>query len=130
MQILVQLVPTFEYILQVEIYICTLNSHNSKLSSICNMYHIVNTLRATVCPKSSGPLYIVNYYNRVGHYFLDIQYSILLAPCLRKYISTGARVCVQGEHIKYEALNKLENMCYKICIYYVPLFQEVSLLKG
>ena len=37
---LVQLVPTFEYILQVEIYICTLNSHNSKLSSICNMYHL------------------------------------------------------------------------------------------
>jgi hypothetical protein len=39
MQILVQLVPTFEYILQVEIYICTLNSHTLKVSSICNMYH-------------------------------------------------------------------------------------------
>ena len=27
----------------------------------------------TVCPRSSDPFYIVSYYNKTGHYFLDIQ---------------------------------------------------------
>ena len=27
---------------------------------------------STVCPRSSDPFYVVTYYNKMGHYFLDI----------------------------------------------------------
>ena len=28
--------------------------------------------RCTVCPRSSDPFYVVTYYIKMGHYFLDI----------------------------------------------------------
>ena len=35
-------------------------------------------LKSTVCPRSSGPCYIVIYYNKMGHYFLDTQYLLFV----------------------------------------------------
>ena len=29
----------------------------------------------TICPGSSDPVYIVTYYIKWGHYFLDTQYN-------------------------------------------------------
>ena len=36
-------------------------------------YQIKTFYGTTVCPGSSAPFYIVTYYRKKGHYFLDIQ---------------------------------------------------------
>ena len=46
----------------------------------------------TICPGSSDPFYLVTYYIKWGHYFLDIQYDLLTCtghtfiPLKQKYI--------------------------------------------
>ena len=41
-----------------------------------SLNYLEDNLRPTVCPRSSDPLYIVSYYIKWGHYFLDIQYFL------------------------------------------------------
>ena len=59
--------------------ICKLPDHKSILTIIISwlwiIYVFITTFVCfTICPRSSGPFYIVTYYIEWGHYCLDIQY--------------------------------------------------------
>ena len=43
------------------------------LVSNCSLTHISSN-KSTVCPKSSDPILCSNLLDKMGHYFLDIQY--------------------------------------------------------
>ena len=55
-----------------------------------------SSVYSTVCPGSSDPFYIVTYYIKWGHYFLDIQYYI--TNSYSNYYINGPRLLVQTVH--------------------------------
>ena len=47
---------------------------NAIFGSNCLFMKFGNTFKATVCPRSSEPFYILTYYPKWGNYFLDRRY--------------------------------------------------------